>query len=144
MPNTYSIHKFLTSDWDGVNENLENLKKYIDKIFYKNFDKLLINENRKTIDILLFENDYLFLFFFEDFENLNFNVLLCILKYLSSENLLKFYNQLPQKYKDLFTEKLVSTFDKENEVNIFRKLKLNNKLNKNIIERNTKEKVNKI
>ena len=53
-----------------------------------------------------------------------------------------YFNKLPQNYKDLFNENLLSQFDKEGEVNPFRKLQLNNKLNQNIENTNKKEKIN--
>lgn len=141
---TYSIDNFFITDWVNKNVSLSRFREYIKNEFEECFKKLDIYQKRFESEDLILSNDYSFLFFFGDFNDFNFDFLLYILKNLQFETLVAFFTKLPQNYKNLFDEKLIGKFDKENEINPFRKLQLNNKLNQNIITRNKKEKINKI
>lgn len=141
--NTYDIDNFFINSFIS-NKALSKFLKYIEQKYDSAFDKLSILKDRKNLEGFLSNNNYLFLFFFDDFENFNFKPLLYLLKYLDIDSLINYFNKLPQEYKDLFNENLVRKFDNQSAINPFRKLQLNNKLNKTITNNNIKEKPNKI
>lgn len=141
----FNIDSFFISNYDGKNKRLIKLQKYIEDKLKLNINSLSIYYNFNKSELEKFLSKYpLILLNKSNYVDFNYVTLLYLFSRLDIDYLINYFNKLPQEYKNVFNEELVSKFDKNNQVNVFRKLQLNNKLNNTFSNSNKKEKVNKI